>query len=53
MSTVDRIEKQIQARIVRGNTFSSDGFIKEKFEYGVANPSFGAERKKVVEGAAC
>lgn len=53
MSTVDRIEKQIHARIVRGNTFSSDGFINETFDYRVANPPFGAERKKVVKGAAC
>jgi type I restriction enzyme M protein len=35
------------SRIARGNSFTEDGFAKEKFDYMLSNPPFGVEWKKV------
>jgi len=43
----DMMMKGSQGRIVRGNSFSQDGFTGEHFDYFLCNPPYGVEWKKV------
>lgn len=43
----DMMMKGSQGRIVRGNSFSQDGFSGERFDYLLCNPPYGVEWKKV------
>ncbi len=43
------IKGQDVSRIVFGNTLSEDGHVGAKFDYGLSNPPFGVEWKKVEE----
>jgi len=41
------LKDQDASHIVLGNSFSDDGFAGQRFDYLLANPPFGVERKKV------
>jgi type I restriction enzyme M protein len=45
--SADMMMKGSQGKIVQGNSFSQDGFDRERYDYFLCNPPYGVEWKKV------